>query len=192
MQPTRAAFAALLFLAVPTSDPVFASPPSARTAAANPVYDSFPARAVRVKDGDSVIVRRRNGRLSEIRLAGIDAPELSQPGGRDAKAALKRLLNGREIRVDVTDRDRYNRLVAMLWTGQTFVNAEMARSGHAWAFARYLPDPRIRAAHDEARAAKRGLWSLPESEQVPPATWRMTHPYRPDSKTSFQKREKMQ
>lgn len=179
MRPICSALAALLFLVGSVAVSLVASASPVATPAHDSIaYDSFMARAARVKDGDSVIVRRENGRLSEIRLAGVDAPEMAQPGGREAKAALARMLVGQDIRVDVTDRDRYDRLVAMLWVGDLYVNAEMARTGNAWAFARYLPDPRIRVAHDEARAAKRGLWGRPESEQLVPAAWRMTHPYR--------------
>lgn len=142
-------------------------------------YDAFDARVVRVKDGDSVVVQRVDGgRQSEIRLAGMDAPESSQPWGKEAGAALERMVGNRVVRVEVTDRDRYHRLVAKLWLGDLYVNAEMARTGNAWAFARYLPDKAIRAGHDEARKAGRGLWSLPPADRVPPATWRMKHPRR--------------
>lgn len=144
---------------------------------AGPVHAAgFEARVTRVKDGDSLLVFRPDlKRSSEIRLAGIDAPELAQPWGIQSRSALRMLANGRQVRVEVTNRDRYNRLVARVWLGDTYVNAWMAEQGHAWAFDRYMKDRRIRAGHNAARKAKRGLWSLPENEQLPPATWRATH-----------------
>jgi endonuclease YncB( thermonuclease family) len=137
----------------------------------------FEGRVVGVKDGDSLLVHRPDvKRTSELRLAGIDAPELAQPWGIQSRSALRRLSQGSAVRVEVTDRDRYGRLVARVWQGRTYVNAEMTRQGHAWAFDRYLADSAIRAGQREARAAKRGLWSLPPQDRLPPATWRERHP----------------
>jgi endonuclease YncB( thermonuclease family) len=137
----------------------------------------FEARVVRVKDGDSVVVERvREKRESELRLSGIDAPELGQPWGPSARAALRRLVEGRVVMVEVVDRDRYGRLVSNLWVGRAYVNAAMTRSGNAWAVRRYGADRETLAGHDAARAAGLGLWSLPPEQRVPPATWRQRHP----------------
>lgn len=137
----------------------------------------FEAVVVRVKDGDSLVVERvREKRQSELRLFGIDAPELDQPWGIQSRTALRRLVGGKTITVETMDRDRYGRLVARVWVGRTYVNAAMAWNGDAWAFTRYGPDPAITDGHKSARAAGRGLWSLPPSERVPPATWRQRNP----------------
>jgi endonuclease YncB( thermonuclease family) len=134
---------------------------------------SFEADVLRVKDGDSLVVREvRTRRVHEIRLAGIDAPELGQPWGIQARTALKRMVEGQTVEVDVVDRDRYGRLVARVWRGRAYVNAAMTEAGHAWAYGRNRPDPAIRAGHDAARRAGRGLWSLPPEQRIPPATWR--------------------
>jgi endonuclease YncB( thermonuclease family) len=139
----------------------------------------FEARVLRVKDGDSVVVEQLLARRrSEIRLAGIDAPEYSQPWGLQARAALSRMLGRGDVTVEVVDRDRYNRLVARVWVGRRYVNAEMVRSGNAWAFDRYVPDREIRAAEAAARTARAGLWALPPEDRLPPATWRALHPRR--------------
>lgn len=147
---------------------LFALPASAFT---------FEGKVVRVKDGDSILVHRADvGRTSEIRLAGMDAPELAQPWGIQSRSALRRMIDGKTVRVEVTDRDMYNRLVGKVWIGRRYVNAEMTRQGHAWAYARYLPDRDIRAGHDAARKAGIGLWSLPPEQQLPPAAWRARNP----------------
>lgn len=140
---------------------------------------SFEGRVLRVKDGDSVILERLPmRRRTEIRLAGIDAPELGQPWGIQSRDALRRMLTGRTVRAEVHDRDRYNRLVAFLWLDRKMVNAQLVRDGHAWAFSRYLPNAEIRAAQIEARKRRRGLWALPEKDRIPPPTWRQQHPRR--------------
>lgn len=137
----------------------------------------FTGTVSRVKDGDSLMIRRDDvGRESEVRLAGVDAPELAQPWGVPSRSALRRLVQGQRVTVEVTDRDRYNRLVGRVFVGRTHVNAQMACDGHAWAFARYLPDREIRACHDSARKAGLGLWSLPPEQRLPPATWRARNP----------------
>lgn len=137
----------------------------------------FTGTVTRVKDGDSLLIRRDDvGRISEVRLAGIDAPELAQPWGIQSRTALRRMVGGQRVAVLVTDRDRYNRLVGKVYLGREPVNARMTADGHAWAFARYLPDREIRAGHDSARRAGRGLWSLPPDQRIPPATWRARNP----------------
>lgn len=132
---------------------------------------------IRVKDGDSLMLYRPDvKRTSELRLAGIDAPELAQPWGLQARSALRRKVEGRAVRVVLTDRDRYGRLVGRIWVGQTYVNAYMTQFGHAWAFERYMKDSRIRAGQDLARREKRGLWALPPQDRLPPPTWRERNP----------------
>lgn len=137
----------------------------------------FEGRVVRVKDGDSLLVERADvKRTSEIRLAGIDAPELSQPWGIQARSGLRRIVQGKMVKVEVTDRDRYGRLVGKVWQGKAYVNAAMTLGGNAWAFDRYLRDRDIRAGQDTARKANRGLWALPPEQRLPPPTWRERHP----------------
>lgn len=160
----RFALAVLLLIAAPA-------------AAGFPPLATFEGRVVRVKDGDSLMVERLDvKRTSEVRLAGIDAPELAQPWGIQSRTALRRLVQGKRVRVEVTDRDRYGRLVGKVWEGRTYVNAAMTDQGHAWAFNRYMRDSRIRAGQDAARKAGLGLWRLPEKDRVPPATWRDRNP----------------
>lgn len=140
------------------------------------VGSEFDGVVVGVIDGDSLHIRRASGEVAEIRMAGIDAPEYSQPWGKQATIAMKMLVLGKPVQVAVTDKDRYGRLVAKVWQNGLYVNAEMARSGNAWAFDRYMKDTEIRAGQNAARKAGRGLWALPAPERVPPATWRARHP----------------
>jgi endonuclease YncB( thermonuclease family) len=48
----------------------------------------------------------------------------------------------------------------------------MVRRGAAWVFRRYSRDPSLLRLEGEARAARRGLWALPEAERAPPWEWR--------------------
>ncbi len=70
------------------------------------------------------------------------------------------------------DVDAYERPVVRVSVGRESVNAAMVRIGGAWVFTRYNRDPSLPAVEAEARASRRGLWSLPEGERVPPWEWR--------------------
>jgi micrococcal nuclease len=49
---------------------------------------------------------------TQVRLYGIDAPELHHPYGKKAKWAMVRLCKGHSIRAEITDEDEYGRTVA--------------------------------------------------------------------------------
>ena len=55
--------------------------------------------------------------VERIRLSGVNAPELDEPGGQGAKRRLKSQIAGRFVRVDIKARDRYKRLI-----GEVFVD----------------------------------------------------------------------
>ncbi len=132
-------------------------------------------RVVGVTDGDTLtlLVDREQIR---VRLAQIDAPESNQPYGKQAKAALSALAFGKPARVEVADIDRYGRTVGEVFVNGIDVNREMVREGHAWAYTKYSHTTEIIELEDSARAAKKGLWALPENQREPPWLWR--HPPR--------------
>lgn len=95
--------AGLAFLASPAlADPCEAPLPR-RGAAFEGVVDY-------IVDGDGLCVRTPAG-LVEVRLADFRAPELSEPAGPAAKAALQRLVMGRRVRCVASGRS-YDRVVA--------------------------------------------------------------------------------
>jgi endonuclease YncB( thermonuclease family) len=140
--------------------------PQITTAAQN-----YEGKVVAVSDGDTIRVFYKGGEL-KVRLAEIDTPEKNQPYGTRARQALSDLVFGRQVRVAQTDRDRYGRIVGRVYVDGADVNAEMIKRGHAWVYRQYAQDPALYRLENEARAAKRGLWALPEAERVPPWEWR--------------------
>ncbi len=50
---------------------------------------------MQVVDGDTLDVEHEDGTVNKIRLANIDAPELAQEGGQEAKDALESLVQGK-------------------------------------------------------------------------------------------------
>ena len=129
-------------------------------------------RVVGITDGDTLTVLDAANRQVRVRLAEVDTPESGQPYGDRARQALSDLAFGKAVRVAVVDTDRYGRTVGRVSAEGRDVNAEMVRRGAAWVFRRYSDDPGLLRLEAEARAARRGLWALPEAERVPPWEWR--------------------
>ena len=128
-------------------------------------------RVVGVADGDTLTLLA-DERAHKIRLAQIDAPEKSQPYGKAAKRALSELVFGRDVRVEVVDVDRYDRIVGEVFVDGLHVNLEMVRRGHAWAYTRYARTPEVAELENAARAEGLGLWRLPLEEREAPWVWR--------------------
>ncbi|HET8976179.1 MAG TPA: thermonuclease family protein, partial [Solirubrobacterales bacterium] len=125
-----------------------------------------------VVDGDTLAVRLKGGRRERVRLIGIDTPEVyggAECGGRQASAEMKRLAEGRRVRLrtDLTQdrRDRYGRLLAYARrAGGLWLQLAILRAGWARVYV-YDNDPfrrvkSFRRAEARARAAGRGAWSL--------------------------------
>ncbi len=132
-------------------------------------------RVVAIGDGDTLTVLTAAKEQVKVRLAEIDTPESRQPYGTRARQALSELAFQKTVRVEVVDTDRYGRKVGRVYAGGVDVNAEMVRQGAAWVYREYNRDRSLLAVEEEARAAKRGLWALPEAERVPPWEWRARH-----------------
>jgi micrococcal nuclease len=121
---------------------------------------------VRVSDGDTIRVRLDSGREERVRYIGVDTPELDSRECFAERAAAfnARLVGGREVRLerDAEERDRYGRLLAYVYAGDRFVNAELLRRGYAQPLT--VP-PNVRHADDfraiaaDARRAGTGLWA---------------------------------
>lgn len=123
-----------------------------------------------VSDGDTITVRCGEGEQQRVRLAEIDAPESGQAFGQRAKKQLSDLVHRREVRLDVTDRDHYGRLVAHVYTDDLHVNRVMLQSGLAWCYRRYAHSSWCISDEGKAREAHRGLWAEPKP--LEPWKWR--------------------
>lgn len=83
--------------------------------------------AAYVTDGDTIVINK-----TQIRLFGVDAPELDHPYGNKAKWAMVKLCKGHKIRAEISDQDKYGRVVArcFLPDGRD-LSAEMVKQGLA-------------------------------------------------------------
>jgi endonuclease YncB( thermonuclease family) len=129
-------------------------------------------RVVGISDGDTLILWVDGRERLGIRLAGIDAPELDQPYGLEARRALVSLARDRTARVEVVDRDDYGRLIGTMRIGGRNVSAALVEQGAAWVYRRYNHDPQLPVLEAQAQAARRGLWGLSAWQCMPPWEWR--------------------
>ena len=122
-------------------------------------------------DGDSILVKVDRNK-ENLRLYGIDAPEIGQEFGTEARDFVRERTAGRAVTVERLGSDRFGRDVAIvrLPDGRS-LNAELVRHGYAWWSRRHAPDNlELADAEREARSQKRGLWH--QAEPVPPWVWR--------------------
>jgi micrococcal nuclease len=96
------------------------------------------AQVVRVVDGDTIIVNVE-GQEYRVRYIGIDTPETVhptkpvEPFGKEASEMNKQLVEGKIVRLekDISETDRYGRLLRYVYVDDIFVNAELVRLGYA-------------------------------------------------------------
>lgn len=135
--------------------------------------ESYPATVIKISDGDTLqVIRADTGERVKVRLIEIDAPEKKQPWGPQATEALRSAVAGKAVTVDDQGRDRYKRTLGRVFVENRDVNADLVRTGNAWVFVKYAKDAALPPLEAEARAARRGLWGLPEGERMPPWEWR--------------------
>ena len=124
----------------------------------------------RVVDGDTIVFRVIGAKNLRVRLADIDTPELDQPWGEEAKAALKGWAENRRAEIRIVDTDRYGRSVATLWIDGENINRKLVAEGHSWVYRRYLRDQALISLEESAKAKGLGLWS--SEDIIEPRVWR--------------------
>ena len=119
----------------------------------------------RVIDGDTIELE--NG--ERVRYLGINTPESVDPRkpvecfGKEASLKNKELVLNKKVVLekDISEIDKYGRLLRYVYTDDAFVNLELIKQGYAQV-ATYPPDVKYHdlflEAEKEARENKRGLW----------------------------------
>jgi len=120
------------------------------------------AKVTRVVDGDTIVVSIK-GAQYKVRLIGINTPERGRPYYKEATEKTEELVLDKEVRLekDVSETDKYGRLLRYVYVGDLFVNAELVKQGYAQQYT-YPPDVKyadlFRKLAREARESKLGLW----------------------------------
>lgn len=127
----------------------------------------------KVIDGDTIQIE--GGKT--VRYIGIDTPEIVDPRksvqcfGNEAALKNQELVEGKLARLekDISETDKFGRLLRYVYVGNVFVNDFLVREGNAYAAA-YPPDVKYQEqfvqAQREARENKRGLWSACSEPEV--------------------------
>ncbi len=128
----------------------------------------------RVIDGDTIEIEGGQ----KIRYIGIDTPETVDPRkpvqcfGKEASNRNKQLVEGKRVHLekDITETDRYGRLLRYVYLENIFINLLLVQEGFATSYS-YPPDIKYQDKFIEAgriaRDKKNGLWGA--CPVVPPA-----------------------
>lgn len=123
-------------------------------------------RVIRIVDGDTIEIEGGE----KVRYIGINAPESVAPGkqvkcfGKEASNKNKELVLGKEVRLekDISEADKYGRLLRYVHLGSVFVNDELVREGYV-RVSTYPPDVKYQTKFLEsekyAKEFNLGLWS---------------------------------
>jgi micrococcal nuclease len=143
--------------------------------------DWIPVQVERALSGQTVEVRNaRIGTRENVRLLGLDAPDLrQQPWGPAAQQALATLLGDGQVQLETDPnqaRDALGRPLAYLWKEGVLINEALIAAGYALA-----ADPsatplkygdRLDYAQIEARTLERGIWDPEQPLRVAPSEFR--------------------
>ncbi|MFC2033808.1 thermonuclease family protein [Chloroflexota bacterium] len=155
---------------IPTVTPTITTPES---------HDVL-AQVIRVIDGDTIEVSIE-GTSYRVRYIGIDTPETVHPSepvgcfGKEASDKNKELVEGKIVRLekDISETDKYERLLRYVWVDDLFVNDYLVREGYAYA-STYHPDVKysqqFAQAQGEAEENNRGLWKICQDDVILPPT----------------------
>ncbi len=121
---------------------------------------AFAAVVTHVTDGDTIWVRVASEEQAiDVRIQGIDAPEICQDYGKTAQAALARKVLHQTVSVSSKARDKYGRMVAKVTIGGEDVGAWLVENGHAWSNHYHQSLGTYGVQETTARQAVRGLWA---------------------------------
>ncbi|WP_170359534.1 thermonuclease family protein [Ruegeria arenilitoris] len=125
-----------------------------------------------VVDGDTLVIKK-----TQVRLFGVDAPEMSHPYGKKAKWALVSLCKGQKVKAEITEQDSHGRTVAKCYLEDgRDLSAEMVKLGLAIDWPKFsggqyksmeIPDARKKLWLANARQnGHMGLWKKYEEKQA--------------------------
>lgn len=128
-------------------------------------------KVVGVTDGDTIKVLK-DGKVTKVRLYGVDSPEKKQPWGVKAKARASDLCFEKNVRVEPVTIDHYGRVVARVYLPDNReLGATLIAEGYAWWYREYAKKQyQLDSLQNIARSRKLGLWS--EKNPTPPWEWR--------------------
>lgn len=118
-----------------------------------------------VVDGDSLVIRK-----TQVRIFGVDAPEINHPFGNKAKWAMVKLCKGKEIRAEVLEVDTHGRTVARCYLPDgRDLSAELVKQGLALDWPKYSGG---KYKSMETTDARKKLWLADARQKGRMEVWR--------------------
>ena len=119
-------------------------------------------RVAHVADGASLDVLLDEKSRMRVRLAGIEIPGEGQAYYLRARQSLIAICGGEMATLEPEGKDRQGVMLAQVGCNGKSANAEQVRLGLARVLERKGGSrPELKAAQDEAKAARRGIWAPP-------------------------------
>lgn len=138
------------------------------------VSRTLQAVVTHVSDGDTIWVRPAGASAAlQLRLQGLDAPEICQDFGMQARDALAARVLRREVRVAIRARDVYQRAVGRVSLEGQDLGAWLVAGGYAWSAGYQRRSGAYAQEQMAARQARRGLWAA--AAPVNPRSFRKRH-----------------
>ena len=135
---------------------------------------SFQGVVTHVTDGDSLWVRPASGGAPrQIRVQGIDAPEICQAFGVPARDALAAHVLHRRVAVNSRAQDSYQRALGRVSLNGQDLGAWMVGRGYAWSHRFRRHGGPYAAQEAQARKARLGLWA--HGPAIEPREFRKRH-----------------
>lgn len=129
------------------------------TAVASP--DGISGKVVSVIDGNTIEFQTSDNETFKFVLSGIDAPELNQEYGDEAKKLLEKLLAGEEAIIYMEGKDRLgNRVGSLIYKKGKDPRVDLLEKGLAWT-AEKNPKPDFELLKEAAKSHEKGLWEQP-------------------------------
>lgn len=138
--------------------------------------ETISGRVTSIIDGDTLIVAEANHQPRRIHLAGIDAPEITQSFGQNAKTGLSALAFGQQATANCKPGSRPGPAQCTVHIGNQDLGLELIRAGMAWwdrqNSALQAAQERADYEHAEflAKIHRHGLWN--SKNPTPPWEWR--------------------
>jgi endonuclease YncB( thermonuclease family) len=118
--------------------------------------ESFTGKVTDVSDGDTLVISS-GGRVRVVQLAGIDAPELMQEYGKEARDYVKQMARGKKVTIEVVEEKGRQSLVANVKLDGKDLASALVESGMAWSESGSSAD--LKTAQEKAKSGKQGLWA---------------------------------
>lgn len=142
--------------------------------------ETIVGQIIGISDGDTLILADASRASQTIRLLAIDAPELAQDFGQQARTALSAQVANQQATADCRTLDqRLHKLCVVSVAGRD-VGLEQIRSGMAWWNKEHNAQQSAKERADYAQAEfmakihRYGLWN--SKNPTPPWDWRRGRP----------------